>query len=154
MKHKCFKIVILIVLLLGTTLSGCIVDEPVDEDDETPIEEKSDLQIISYKVETQKFNSDTTTYEKIADGFTYNEDTNRYLVSGKVKNNGTENITKAYVYVNFYNNDDILLFSSYDMIFDVAPNQIKDFSADFTKYDGKGFPNVDHVQFSFKQESK
>jgi hypothetical protein len=73
-------------------------------------------------------------------------------VSGRVKNNGTENISQAYVYIHFYNRDNVLLFTSFDMLFHVGENESKEFSADFTKYDADGFPRADHVLFSFKQE--
>ncbi len=148
MAYKRFKLMVLCVLFISATLSGCVDDE----EDTTPLEEKSDLEISHYEVETQQFNLDKSTYEKIADGFTYNDAANRYLVSGTVMNNGTKNISKAYVYVNFYDKDDTLLLSRYDMIFQLAPNETKDFAADFTKYDGQGFSNVNHVKFSFTIE--
>ncbi len=141
---------ILLVLLLGL-LSGCISQENPAEDELPTIEKKSDLEVVSYTVETQKLNVNRM-FEKLSDGFVYSEDAYRYLVRGEVKNNGTTNISKAYVYVNFYDSNNTLIHQIYDMVFNVVPNDIADFTADFTKYDDEGFQNADYIKFTFKQE--
>jgi hypothetical protein len=138
-------------MLLSGVISGCISQENPVEDEVPTIEEKSDLEVVNYTVETQKLNIDRK-FEKLADGFFFSDDAYRYLVRGEVKNNGTKNISKAYVYVNFYDSNGTLIHQIFDMIFNVVPNDIEDFTADFTKYDGEGFRNADHIKFTFKQE--
>jgi hypothetical protein len=89
---------------------------------------------------------------KIADGFVYSENAYRYLVRGKVKNNGTKNIFKAWVTVNFYDKENNSIYSPSDVIFHFETNDIRDFAVDFTKYDDEGFPNADHIGFTFMKE--
>jgi len=152
MKYNRFKIAVLfVVIIIISTLSGCIVENPVDEEDDEIIDTESDLEVVSYTVETQtmKFGN---RFEKIADGFAYSEIAYRYLVRGKVKNNGTENISKAWVTVNFYDKEDNLIYSPSDIIFDFETNDIRDFTVDFTKYNSEDFPNADHIGFTFVKE--
>ena len=153
MKDHRFKIKIVFILfvLLISTLSGCITEKPTDEEENENTLTESDLEVVSYTVETQTMKFDKT-FEKIADGFVYSKDAYRYLVRGKVKNNGTENISKAWVIVNFYDAEDNMIYSLADMIFHFKPNDIRDFAVDFTKYDGEDFPNADHIDFTFMQE--
>ena len=153
MKDHRFKIKIVFILfvLLIITLSGCITEKPTDEEENENTLTESDLEVVSYTVETQTMKFDKT-FEKIADGFVYSKDAYRYLVRGKVKNNGTENISKAWVIVNFYDAEDNMIYSLADMIFHFKPNDIRDFAVDFTKYDGEDFSNADHIDFTFMQE--
>jgi len=133
-----------------TANTKIIVNELNEEDDEI-IDTKSDLEVISYTVETQTMKYGNI-FEKIADGFSYSENAYRYLVRGKVKNNGTENISKAWITVNFYDKEDNLIYSQSDIIFNFETNDIRDFSVDFTKYDSEDFPNADHIGFTFMKE--
>lgn len=148
--------VLLAILFVGflSILSGCIVEEDTnnqDNDNNDIIDEETDIILINYSVETQRWTTEKS-YEKIADGFVYSADANRYLVRGEALNNGTENISTAYVYINFYDSDDNLLYSLYDMIFDFKPGEIERFEGDFTIYDSDIFNRADHVTFTFKQE--
>lgn len=143
-----------LVLVLISILGGCIVEdegsnEQNDENDNA-IEEVSDVEVISYTVVTQKMRFDKT-FETIAEGFNYSETSYRYLVRGTLLNNGTENYSKLYVFVDFYDSIDTLLYQIYDMVFHLSPNDIKDFSVDFTKYDAEGFPNAHHIGFTIIQ---
>ena len=159
-KYNHFKIAMFFVVIIST-LSGCVVENPVDEEDNeiNPVDEEdneitdteSDLEVVSYTVETQAIKFDNT-FEKIADGFVYSEIAYRYLVRGKVKNNETENISKIRVTVNFYDKEDNLIYSPSDVIFHFETNDIRDFAVDFTKYDDEGFPNADHIGFTFMKE--
>ena len=150
MKNNRFKIAMFFVVIIST-LSGCIVENPVDEEDNEIIDTESALEVVSYTVETQTMKFDNR-FEKIADGFAYSENAYRYLVRGKVKNNGTENISKVWVTVNFYDKEDNLIYSPSDTIFHFETNDIRDFTVDFTKYDGEDFPNADHIGFTFVKE--
>lgn len=147
------KPMIIYILIIGliTVLVGCIVEdegihEKNDENGNT-IEEVSDVEVISYTVVTQKMRFDKT-FENIADGFNYSETAYRYLLRGKLLNNGTQNYSKLYVFVDFYDSNDTLLHQIFDMVFQLSPNEIKDFAVDFTKYDAEGFPNAHHVGFT------
>lgn len=162
MNYNRFKIAMFFVIIsIIGTLSGCIVENPVDEGDNeiNPVDEEdnestdteSDLEVVSYTVETQTMTFDNR-FEKIADGFIYSEIAYRYLVRGKVKNNGTENISKTWVIVNFYDKENNLIYSASDIIFHFETNDIRDFTVDFTEYDGEGFPNADHIGFTFMNE--
>ncbi|MFO7677858.1 MAG: FxLYD domain-containing protein [Thermoplasmatota archaeon] len=145
---KCIQIllVVLLITLLGT-LSGCIVEEINEEDgNDTNEEEISDVEVINYTIVTQKLTFDGR-FETIGEGFFYSENAYRYLLRGKVKNNGTENISKTYVFVDFYDDEDILLHQIFDIIFNLSPNDIKDFAVDFTKHDSDDFLKVSYVQF-------
>ena len=127
-----------IIVIINSNTSG--------DNNETEFE--IDLEIVNYNIETHKIKFDNT-FEKIADGFVYSENAHRYYVNGNVKNNGTENISNAWIIVNFYNKDNFLIYSLSDLFYFIEINEIDDFSVDFTKYDSKDFKDANHVEFVF-----
>jgi hypothetical protein len=150
------KLVILIIFLVSiiSIFAGCVDEENTDnqENDNTDlIDEDTDIVLVNFSVVTQRWTSEKG-YETIANGFVYSADATRYLVHGEVLNNGTENISTAYVYMNFYDSNDNLLHSLYDMVFNLKPGDIKSVDGDFTEYDSDYFDRADHVTFTFKQE--
>lgn len=150
-----YRYVIMVLLFVGmvSMLSGCVIEEPTDTDDNSNdiVDEETDIVLVDYSVVTQGLTTDKR-YETIADGFLYSENANRYLVRGEVLNNGTENISKAYVYMNFYDSEDNLLHQIYDIIFDFKVGDVEDFTGDFTIYDSDDFAKADHIEFTFYQE--
>ena len=150
-KYLCLSVIIIFYLCIFNT--GCIQEENSNndsKDNETNgfTSTFEDIELINFTVETQEYTFDGR-YKKISDGFVYNEDSYRYLIRGIIRNLAEENISKLWVVVNFYDSDDKLLFSMYDIIFDFLVNETRDFEADYTKFID-GFPYVESVRFEFK----
>jgi len=138
-------IVGIIILLITVGLSGC------NENSEN-FEDTNNVELVDYLVISYKFGKDAFSPNiKLGDGFNYKENMVGFKVSGTIKNNEGEPLSKIKVIGNFYDGNKFL-GSDETIIENVPDGETRDFNVFFHNRD---FPNdyllvVDNVQFEFK----
>jgi hypothetical protein len=102
--------------------------------------------IVTYSIETQRWNWGEADFVKIADGFIYSEDAERYEIIVTVKNVAGVMINRIVVSVNFYNKNNSYLGTKVRTIRGLDASHTEDISFTYTKYEDN-FENVDHLEF-------
>lgn len=111
------------------------------------------VEILSYSVATERkltyeeAGTFLPTYEKIADGFQPNlEKASRYNISGTVKNIAGEMLNEIDISVNFYDSNDIYLYSITTSKSNLPNTYTWDFIVVYMEYYDY-FEDVDHISF-------
>ena len=142
---KRLSVIGMVTLLLAFGLSGCVEQETsgniIDE-----------VELVSYSVETQKWEgvNNSYSYEKIGNGFIHSEDAYRYVITGTLKNIAGEVIDNIRIIANFYDSNSKMIGTLYDLINSDLPNaHTADFNINVYK-SVNYFEKIDGVKFEFE----
>jgi hypothetical protein len=143
MKSK-YLMIGIIVLLLAVVFSGC--NEQINS--RTGLEKTDKVQLVSYSTWTEKYIDFTTGYQKIADGFVYSEDADRYVVNATIKNIAGEKLDTILVDVGFYDSSNNLLKTTTKYVWGLPNSYTENVEVTYSS-SSTYFENVDHVSFEF-----
>ena len=107
---------------------------------------KNGVKIVTYSIETQRWDLGEAIFIRIADGFVYSEDAERYEITATVKNVAGEMINRIKISVNFYDKNNSYLGTKVRTIRNLDASYTEDILFTYTKSEDN-FENVDHLEF-------
>ena len=135
-KHLIVSGIVFVLLIVG--LSGCSEQETSGAIDK--------LELISYKVETQKWDKG---YKTISNGFNHSEDAELYLITGTVKNIAGETLINVNITAKFYDNTNNFLKEKTTYIGGIPNTYTEDFGI-YYFVNEEYFENVCSVKFELE----
>ena len=139
-KHLVVIGIIFVLLMVG--FSGCTeLNGNVESSGEI---EK--VELVSYKVETQKWDYG---YKTIGNGFNYSKDAELYLITGTVKNIAGETIISVNITAKFYDSTNIFLKEKTTYLGGIPNTRTEDFGIYYFANE-KYFENIRVVKFEFE----
>lgn len=136
MRFKNGLVVGIIILLTIVSLSGCNERQSLNDTDE--------VEIVNYSVETRDEFGD-----KIGDGFVHHNDSNRYKVTGTVKNIAGKTLDRITITARFYDIDNEFLHSENATVWKLSKGATDDFSISYYSFE-KYFEVAENVSLHFE----
>lgn len=133
--RKQVAIVGILIFILSTGLTGCT---------ERIIE--NGVEVVTYSVETQKYDFGEADFIKLADGFVYSKDAERYEITVTIRNAADEILDRIVISLNFYDKNNSYLGTKIRTIRGLDASYTEDFIITYTKYEDS-FEIVDHMDF-------
>lgn len=133
--RKQVAIVGILTFILSIGLTGCT---------ERIIE--NGVEVVTYSVETQKYDFGEADFIKLADGFVYSKDSERYEITVTIRNVAGEMLDRIVISLNFYDKNNSYLGTKVQTIRGLDASYTEDFIITYTKYEDS-FEIVDHLDF-------
>ena len=139
-KHLIASGIVLLLLLVG--FNGCTeLNDNVESSGES-----DKLELVSYNVETQKWDDG---YKAIGDGFIHSGDAELYLITGIVKNIAGETLISVNITAKFYDNTNNLLKEKTTYLGGIPNTYTEDFGI-YYFVNEEYFENVCSVKFELE----